>query len=337
MKPTDFAKNLTEYLTNYLVSQKNVSRNTILSYRDTFKLLLRYCRQVKKIATEKITMDLLSDTLVVGFLGWLETDRGCSTSTRNQRLAAIHSFFRFVQSEEPAGIFHFQKVIAIPQKNVQKVAVAYLSPQDMKLLLVQPNAHSARGRRDLTLLSVLYDTGARVQELIDLKPCDVLLEQPAVITLTGKGNKVRRVPVLKNTAKLLKNYLMELGLDKPWKNQYPMFSNSRRCKLTREGVAYIVSKHAATARKTSSSIPEHVRPHVIRHSKAMHMLQAGLNLIYIRDFLGHVDVKTTETYAKADVEAKRAAIESVCTDLVTDTLPDWTKDEPLMAWLSDLK
>ena len=337
MKPTDFARHLTEYLTNYLVSQKNVSRNTILSYRDTFKLLLRYCRQVKKIAVEKITMDLLSDALVVDFLGWLETDRGCSISTRNQRLATIHSFFRFVQSEEPAGIFHFQKVIAIPQKKVQKVAIGYLSPEAMKLLLQQPNVQTSRGKRDLTLLSVLYDTGARVQELIDLRPCDVLLELPAVITLTGKGNKIRRVPVLKNTAKILKNYLTGHDLDKPWKNQYPLFSNSRHGKLTREGVAYIVGKYAATARKSSLTIPEHVRPHMFRHSKAMHMLQAGLNLIYIRDFLGHVDVKTTETYAKADVEAKKTAIESVCDDLVTRTLPDWSKDETLLAWLSDLK
>ena len=337
MKPTDFARHLTEYLTNYLVSQKNVSRNTILSYRDTFKLLLRYCRQVKKIAVEKITMDLLSDALVVDFLGWLETDRGCSISTRNQRLATIHSFFRFVQSEEPAGIFHFQKVIAIPQKKVQKVAIGYLSPEAMKLLLQQPNVQTSRGKRDLTLLSVLYDTGARVQELIDLRPCDVLLELPAVITLTGKGNKIRRVPVLKNTAKILKNYLTGHDLDKPWKNQYPLFSNSRHGKLTREGVAYIVGKYAATARKSSLTIPEHVRPHMFRHSKAMHMLQTGLNLIYIRDFLGHVDVKTTETYAKADVEAKRTAIESVCDDLVTRTLPDWSKDETLLAWLSDLK
>ena len=219
MRPTDFAKHLTEYLTNYLVSQRNVSRNTILSYRDTFKLLLRYCRQVKKIAVEKVTMDLLSDALVVDFLGWLEMHRDCCASTRNQRLAAIHSFFRFVQSEEPAGIHHFQKVIAIPQKNVQKAVIGYLSPQGIKLLLQQPDVQSARGRRDLTLLSVLYDTASRVQELIDLKPCDVVLEQPAVVTLSGKGNKVRRVPVLKNTAKLLKDYVAEHGLGKPWKSQ----------------------------------------------------------------------------------------------------------------------
>lgn len=337
MKPTDFAKHLTEYLTNYLVSQKNVSRNTILSYRDTFKLLLRYCHQVKNIPVEKISMDLLSNTLIVDFLGWLETGRGCSISTRNQRLAAIHSFFRFVQSEEPAGLFHFQKVIAIPQKSAQKVAVEHLSPKAMKLLLEQPNTHSIRGRRDLTLLSVLYDTGARVQELIDLKPCDVYLEGLAVITLTGKGNKVRRVPVLKNTAKLLNRYLTEHSLEKPWKNQYPLFSNSRHERLTREGVAYIICKYSVAGRKISSSIPEHVRPHMFRHSKAMHMLQAGVNLIYIRDFLGHVDLKTTEIYARADVEAKRTAIEDICTDLVTGTLPDWSKDESLLAWLSDLK
>ena len=169
MKPTDFAKYLTEFLSVYLPQQKNVSNNTIRSYRDTFKLLINYCQEIKKISVERITLNLLSREWLIDFLEWLETDRKCSISTRNQRLAAIHSFFRYIQAEEPAGIFHFQKIAAIPIKKANKTVVEYLTPEAMKLLLEQPDKHTPKGRRDLTLISVLYDTGARVQELIDIK------------------------------------------------------------------------------------------------------------------------------------------------------------------------
>lgn len=337
MGPTDFAEYLTDFLTKYLIAQKNVSKNTILSYRDTFKLLLRYCQQIKNIVPEKITMSILSSDLIVDFLAWLEVDRGCGASTRNQRLAAIHSFFRYVQSEEPAGLFHFQKVIAIPQKRSQKTVVEYLTPNAMMILLDQPDKKLERGRRDLTLLSVLYDTGARVQELIDLRIFDISIEHPTILTLTGKGNKVRRVPVMKNTAALLRSYLAEHDLNKQWKNQYPLFTNSQHEKLTKEGVAHIIRKYADAARKTSVQIPVSVRPHMFRHSKAMHLLQAGVNLIYIRDFLGHVDIKTTEIYARADTETKRIAIENAYPDLVDGNLPDWSKDEVLLSWLSEMK
>ena len=136
-------------------------------------------------------MDTLSSKLITNFLEWLENERKCSISSRNQRLAAIHSFFRYVQSEEPSGIFHFQKVIAIPVKKTKKPVLEHLTPGAMKLLLEQPDKHTPKGRRDLTLMSILYDTGARVQELIDIRVCDVILENPAVIILTGKGNKTR--------------------------------------------------------------------------------------------------------------------------------------------------
>ena len=150
------------------------------------------------------------------------------------------------------------------------------------------------------MMSILYDSGARVQELIDIKIRDVTLQTPAIITLTGKGNKVRRVPVMKNTASLLQNYILENNLDKPWKNEQPLFINNQHHKLTKEGVAYIVTKYAESARKISiiATIPNKVKLHMFRHSKAMHLLQAGVNLIYIRDFLGHVDLKTTEIYAR---------------------------------------
>ncbi len=337
MKPTNFAKHLTEFLSVYLPSQKNVSKNTIYSYRDAFKLLIRYCQEKRNISAERITMDALSSQLLIDFLGWLETDRKCSISTRNQRLAAIHSFFRYVQSEEPAGIFYFQKVIAIPLKKAKKPVLDYLTPEAMKLLLEQPDKNTTKGRRDLTLMSLLYDSGARVQELIDIRVCDVILETPAVITLTGKGTKIRRVPVMKNTVSLLHNYLLENKLDKPWKNEYPLFTNNQHRKLTKEGVAYIISRYVELARKTSTIVPPKVKAHMFRHSKSMHLLQAGVNLIYIRDFLGHVDLKTTEIYARTDTETKRKAIENAYPDLIDSNLPDWSKDEALLSWLSELK
>ena len=337
MKPTDFAKYLTDFLAVYLPTQKNVSKNTIHSYRDTFKLLLHYCQDVKKLPVERLTLNGLSSQWVTDFLEWLETDRKCSISTRNQRLAVIHSFFRYVQAEEPAGIFHFQKICAIPIKKAKKPVVDYLTPEAVKLLLEQPYRHRPKGRRDLTLISVLYDSGARVQELIDLRVCDVTLQTPAVLTLTGKGNKTRRVPIMKNTASLLQNYLLENKLDKPWKNEYPLFVNNQHHKLTREGIAYIISKYVASARKESTIVPPKVKNHMLRHSKAMHLLQAGINLIYIRDFLGHVDLKTTEIYARADTEMKRKAIENAYPDLIDPNLPDWNKDQTLLSWLAEIK
>ncbi len=337
MKPTDFAKHLTEFLSVYLPTQKNVSKNTIYSYRDTFKLLINYCQEIKKTPAEKITLSIVSSQWLTDFLQWLETDRKCSISTRNQRLAAIHSFFRYLQAEEPSGIFNFQKIMSIPIKKAQKKIVEYLTPEAIKLLLKQPDKQSLRGRRDLTLMSVLYDSGARVQEVCDLKIGDVTLQEPAVITLIGKGNKIRRVPMIKNTASLLKIYLLENKLDKPWEKENPLFTNNQHRKLTKEGVSYIIAKYVASAREKSTLIPVRVHAHMLRHSKAMHLLQAGVNLIYIRDFLGHVDLKTTEIYAKADTETKRKAVENLYPDLIESHLPDWSKDQTLLSWLSELK
>ena len=337
MKPTDFAKYLTEFLSVYLPTQKNVSKNTICSYRDTFKLLISFCQEKNGIQVEQITLNIFSSKFITDFLEWLETNRKCSIATRNQRLAAIHSFFRYVQTEEPAGIFNFQKITSIPIKKGKKPVIEHLTPEAIKLLLEQPDKHTKKGRRDLTLISVLYDTGARVQELIDIKVCDITLQTPAIITLTGKGNKTRRVPIMKNTASLLQNYILENKLDKPWKNEHLLFINNQHHKLTKEGVAYIVSKYVESARKTSTIVPSKVKIHMLRHTKAMHLLQAGVNLIYIRDFLGHVDLKTTEIYARTDTETKRKAIENVYPDLIDSNLPDWSKDHALLSWLSELK
>ena len=337
MKPTSFAKYLTDFFTLYLSKQKNVSHNTIQSYRDTFKLLLMYCQTAKGISTEKLTLSHLSSEWLIDFLEWLEIDRKCSIATRNQRLAALHSFFRYIQTEEPTGLFHFQKITAIPMKKTQKPVVDYLSHEAVKLLLAQPDKHTVKGRRDLTLMSVLYDTGARVQELIDIKVRDVILQDPATITLLGKGNKIRRVPIMKNTLALLQAYILEHRLDQPSRNEEPLFINNQHHKLTKEGVSFIISKYTQFARQISTIVPVKIKPHMLRHSKAMHLLQAGVNLIYIRDFLGHVDIKTTEIYAKADTETKRKAIENLYPDLIDSNLPDWNQDQALLSWLSSLK
>lgn len=337
MKPTNFAKYLTEFLSSYLPIQKNVSKNTISSYRDTFKLLINYSQEIKKISAEHITLELLSKEWLTDFLRWLETDRKCSVTTRNQRLAAIHSFFRYIQAEEPSGILHYQRIASIPIKKAKKTVVEYITSEAIKILLQRPDKQTLKGRRDLTLISVLYDSGARVQELIDIKVCDVILQKPAVITLTGKGNKTRRVPIMENTVALLQSYISENKLDKLWRNDKPLFTNNQHNKLTKEGVAYIISKYVTSARKVSTLIPTKINAHMFRHSKAMHLLQAGINLIYIRDFLGHVDIKTTEIYAKSDVETKRKAVENLYPDLIDSNLPDWSKDNTLLSWLSELK
>jgi site-specific recombinase XerD len=336
MKPTDFAVHLTGFLSEYLPCQKNVSKNTISSYRDTFKLLLRYCQEKESTAAEYITMNTLSGNLIIKFLEWLETERKCSISTRNQRLAAVHSFFRFAQCEDPSGLYHFQKVIAIPVKKAGKTVVEHLAPEAMQLLLSQPDKSTLGGRRNLTLMSVLYDTGARVQELIDIKIRDVILKTPAIIILTGKGKKTRRVPIMKGTVQLLERYVHENRLNENWKNEYPLFANKQHKKLTKEGVSYIISKYVEQARELSTLVPSKVNPHMFRHSKAMHLLQAGVNLIYIRDFLGHTDIKVTEVYARADTETKRKAIENAYPELVNSSLPDWNEDQALLTWLSEL-
>lgn len=337
MKPTDFAIHLTGFLSEYLPRQKNASKNTIASYRDTFKLLIRYCQKQRNMPVEILSLSMLTHGLIKDFLEWLEISKKCSISTRNQRLAAIHSFFRYAQYEEPEGILHFQKVISLPIKKTQKPSIPHLTPKAMQLLLSQPDKTTPKGRRDLTILSILYDSGCRVQELADLRVRDIVLNNPGVIILTGKGNKVRRVPLLKNALALLSNYIQENSLNMNWKSDYPLFTNKQHTKLTKEGIAYIISQYVYSARKISTIVPEKVTPHMFRHSKAMHLLQAGINLIYIRDFLGHEDIKTTETYAKCDTELKRQAIENAYHDLIDANLPDWSEDASLLSWLSKLK
>jgi site-specific recombinase XerD len=207
----------------------------------------------------------------------------------------------------------------------------------VKTILEAPDVTCLMGRRDLVLLSLMYDTGARVQEIADLSVADVRLENPPTVKLTGKGNRSRLVPLMTPTAKLLEQYLSEHDLKHTEYGAQPMFQNRSRSKLTRAGIAYILSKYVEAARMSNPGlIPKKISPHCFRHSKAMHLLQSGVNLVYIRDFLGHCSIKTTEMYARADSMMKRNALEKAYQNTFSSEMPVWQKNHALLKWLKEL-
>ena len=337
MKETDFARYLTQFLTVHLPGHLGSKKNTQLSYRDSFSLLLKYCRDVEKYALEKLMITQIDRELVLRFLKWLEEERHCKITTRNQRLAAIHSFFSFLMVEAPQYMEQSQKVLSIPMKKADKPPLMYLPLDAVKGLLEQPDRNTPHGRRDAVLLSLLYDTGARVQELVDLKVCDINLNDTVTIVLTGKGGKSRIVPVMKPTGELLRQYIEGNGLSHPARSRNPLFTNRGNHPLTRAGVTYILKKYAAQAQAIGvKDISEEITPHWLRHSKAMHLLQSGVNLIYIRDLLGHSDVSTTEIYARADETMKRKALLEAYESPSEEQLPTWKKDKDLLDWLKSL-
>ena len=337
MKETDFARYLTQFLGVYLPGHLGSKKNTQLSYRDSFSLLLEYCRDEEKIAPEKLMVSQVDRDLILRFLKWLEEVRGCKITTRNQRLAAIHSFFSFLMVEAPQYIEQSQKVLNIPMKKADKPPLMYLPLDSVKGLLDQPDRTTTQGRRDAVLLSLLYDTGARVQELVDLKVCDINLNDTVTVILTGKGGKSRIVPVMAPTGELLRQYIEGAGLSHPSKSRTPLFTNRGKQPLTRAGVTYILKKYASQAQSSGvKDISDEITPHWLRHSKAMHLLQSGVNLIYIRDLLGHSDVSTTEIYARADETMKRKALLEAYKSPTEDKLPEWKTDKNLLDWLKSL-
>jgi site-specific recombinase XerD len=336
MKPTDFALRLRAFLTSYLPTQRKLSPNTISGYRYAFVLLLRYCNEVRGLRLEQLQLEQLDAALVVDFLEHLEHERGCSPSTRNHRLAAIHSFFRYVQTEDPQRLVHCQRVLAIPQIRISHADPTYLSVEDLAAVLAQPDRSTRSGRRDAVLLSVLYDTGARVQELIDLRVEDVRLDTPAMVRLMGKGRKVRLVPLMASTAKALMRYRSDEGLDESAQSNESLFRNQRGAPFSRWGVRYLLKKYTDQARASRPTLPASVTPHTLRHTKAMHLLRAGNPAIVIRDILGHADIESTEIYAKADLEMKRRALEKTTAAPLPPGRWSCRRQPDLLRWLQSL-
>jgi integrase/recombinase XerD len=326
---TDFAVCLRRFLITHLAGLRGCSPNTVASYRDTFKLLIAFFRDERSTPPGKLTLDRLDAAAITGFLEWLEASRGNSASTRNQRLAAISSFCTWMQTEDPARMACYQDILAIPAKKQAHPNVNHLTVEQTRLLLAQPDRSTRHGRRDATLLATLYDTAARVQELADLTVRGIRLEHPAMAALTGKGRKTRHVPLMGNTTAILTAYLAEHCLDKHGHDDHPLFFNQYGSKLSRGGIAWITRKYQTkTANPTLANAD--ISPHTLRHSKAMHLYEAGIPLPYIRDILGHVDLSTTEIYARASTEAKRKALEGAYTDVTSDDLPEWTQDPGLL-------
>lgn len=339
MKPTDFAYHLSEYLGKHLPGRAGLSTNTIMSYRDTFTLLLRYCRDSVGVPPEKVTFVHITKELVEGFLVSLTHERGCSAKTANQRLAAIHAFFRYLQTEAPEELFRCQQILAIGfTKTPRDSFVGHISLDAVQAILAQPDVETQRGRRDLTILALMYDTGARVSEVAGIYVRDVRINDPATVKLLGKGSKARVVPLMTQTKELVSLYLEEHGLVALHMGAKPLFFNHRGENLTRAGIAYILDKYVNVAMsKYPHLITENVTPHVFgRHSKAMHLLQNGVNLVYIRDLLGHADISTTEVYARADAKMKQKAMENAYNNPAPTDLPPWQKDASLLSWLKKL-
>ena len=338
--PADLAgRFLSKFFTDHLAGERAASPRTMASYRDAMKLLLIWFKDAERIPPEKLRLADIDRPRVLRFLDWLETERRCSVSTRNQRLAVIKSFCRYSAVEQPERLEQVTQVLAIRQKNAPAPDLGHLSGDEVKALLAEPGSATPRAARDTALLALAYDSAARVQELCDLDVADIRRTNPMTVAIRGKGSKIRYVPVMGPTAELVADYLerrqphLGLGADAD-----PLFRGPNHSRLTRSGIAKLLSRHvrAVRARDPSWAPGLAVTPHTLRRSRAMHLIQAGVNLIYIRDLLGHADVSTTEIYARADAETKRKAIENAYEPLTPDVLPDWTVDSSLISWLESL-
>ena len=326
---------LSKFLTDHLAGERDLSPQTISSYRDAIKLLLTWFRDVQATPPEQLRLADLDRQRVLAFLDWLETERGNSAATRNQRLAVIKSFARYTAVERPEFLDQATQILAVRQEETPATDMGYLTGDEVKALLAKPGAGTRRGLRDTVLLSTLYDTAARVQEICDLNTADVRAARPMLITLHGKPSKTRRVALMDPTAELMRHYLDRraphpgVGADAD-----PLFQGPHHARLTRWGVTKILARHVESLRRDPGYAPGlNITPHVIRRTRAMHLLQAKVNLIYIRDLLGHADVSTTEIYARADPEAKRKAIENAYQSLTPEPLPSWSADQNLLDWL----
>jgi integrase/recombinase XerD len=303
---------VTGFFRTHLVAERNVSQHTTLAYRDAMKLLLRFAAEWHKRPVVGLALDDLTAEVVLAFLDALETRRRNSVQTRNARLAAIHCFFRYVLAREPGHATLCQRVLAVPVKKAVRPCLGYLSAEELESLLGQVDRSAGEGRRDYLLLALLYDTGARIQELLEMTPADFHLQSPAFVRVLGKGRKERLCPLLPQTARLVARFLESEGCQA--EEPTPLFRNRRGEKLTRQGARYLLKKYLSEAAK---GMPSLNRPgislHTLRHTKAMHLLQSGVALITIKDVLGHADVKSTEVYVQTDLAAKRRALEQAGT------------------------
>ena len=301
-------------------------------------MFLDYCEKERHLKREKLEIKNIDRSLVEDFLSWLEQEKGNSVATRNQRRIALNTFFKYLQYENPEYVLLCQHVLSIPHKAGKKQTIRHLPINAIEEILRQPDLKFRR--RDFALLSLMYESAARISEIADLCIGDLHFERGGTIVhLRGKGKKFRDVPLIRDVSSLLKSYLSEEKHYRPCDKMEPLFCNRDKEKLTRAGISYIFNKYINSTRSVMPDLlPAKVYPHIFRHSRAMHWLEAGVDLQYIKDLLGHADLSTTEVYAQLNTEMKRKILEEVYPkEHQLSQYPSWTEDKNLMNWLSNFQ
>jgi len=325
---------ITDFFMLYLAKERNASGHTVLAYRDAFKMFLCFAARFHRRAVDRLSFEDLSAEVILEFLNHLEKERRNSINTRNVRLTAIHSFFRYVLWREPELALFCQRILAIRYKKASQRVLGYLTEEETKSLLAHVDRTAVRGERDYVLLALLYDTGARIQELLNLTPAAFRLERPAFVRVTGKGRKNRLCPLLPQTARVVSRFLAEQGRSP--EDDRPCFLNRHGQQLSRHGARYVMKKYLAAAKQEMPRLGRTgISPHTLRHTKAMHLLQAGMDPITIKNILGHANLKSTEVYVDTNLEMRREALERVGTPS-----RDRKKAKPLpqnlLKWLESL-
>lgn len=336
VKSNTLGMSIRGFFHNYLLQLRGVSPNTMLSYRDTMKLLLRFVADEKKVSVSDLAVEDIEVPKVIAFLDHLEKDRNNGKGTRNIRLSAIHSFFRYLAVTYPEYLDQSQRIQSIPSKRMPTPTVEYLDFEEIMAVLQAIDCSNQDGRRDYALLTLMFNTGARVQEILDLKANDLQLTNPYSARIHGKGGKERICPIWQETAQLLHEYLEEQEIDP--RKPVTVFINHNGDPLTRFGVRYILSKYVQKAVQVRPSLGrKHIHPHSIRHSTAVHLLKSGVDLSTIAHWMGHSSINTTNKYASVDLEMKRNAI-AKAKPLRDETLaqPSWRQDPDILAWLESL-
>ena len=336
---TDMAMLLKDFFETYLLKERGVSNHTIRSYSATFQSLYAFFKDNKGIRANKLFVKDLSRRSINDYLNWLEMEKGNKVSTRNSRLASVKAFCHYAQYKDFKNLARWQDILSIKSKKADMPYMSFLTQEGMKTLLSEVPTDTIQGRRHLAILAFLYDTGARANELISFSAHNLNLMKPYHVILSGKGRKKRIVPIHEKLVLILKAYMKDVNIELNNISKQPLFVNVHGRKLTSAGLTHIIMMYADKVRENFPALmPERLSPHSFRHSKAPHLLQAGMNIIYVRDFLGHSSVKTTETYVRMDSEQKRKALEAAAADIVpqSQTIEVWNDDEKLLNWLKGL-
>lgn len=326
---------LSDFFADYLPRQRNLSQHTLHSYRDTFKLLLQFIAGPKHDPSQ-LTLAQLTAERMTAFLQHLEMERHNQATTRNVRLSAIHSFFRYVGRQCPEHLAHAQRILSLPFKRAGTRPIQHLDFDEIQALLRTIDRRTPIGRRDFALLSLMFNTGARVSEIVSLQAADLRLASPASVLFRGKGRKERICPLWSETADLLQGLLQERAV--PLDTPAPLFLNHHQSPLTRFGVRLILRKHLQDASRRQPSLRQkRLHPHSLRHSTAVYLLRAGVDISTIAHWLGHASVSTTGKYLSVDMAAKRAAL-AKAKPLLKKGRPSakWRTHGNLIAWLESL-